>query len=156
MLSEYNVILNEINARDVQRPFDSQIDNLRNVLYSHSGSGSGGYADFILRYAVKHLFEETDIVVEFKSLKNPDFQEAVFQKNGQRLLTFAIVNGFRNIQNLVQKLKRGKCPYDYVEVMACPCGKFHLKYIVIRMIPLDNLFIYYNLIARMSEWRSTN
>ncbi|XP_076164600.1 putative cytosolic Fe-S cluster assembly factor GH10760 isoform X2 [Ptiloglossa arizonensis] len=122
MLSEYNVILNEINARDVQRPFDSQIDNLRNVLYSHSGSGSGGYADFILRYAVKHLFEETDIVVEFKSLKNPDFQEAVFQKNGQRLLTFAIVNGFRNIQNLVQKLKRGKCPYDYVEVMACPCG----------------------------------
>ena len=31
--------------------------------------------------------------------------------------------GFRNIQNIVQKLKRGKCNYDFVEVMACPGGK---------------------------------
>ena len=30
--------------------------------------------------------------------------------------------GFRNIQTLVQKLKRGVCEYDYVEVMACPSG----------------------------------
>ena len=30
--------------------------------------------------------------------------------------------GFRNIQTLVQKLKRGVCAYDYVEVMACPSG----------------------------------
>lgn len=38
------------------------------------------------------------------------------------LLRFAIANGFRNIQNLVQKLKRGKSNYHYVEVMACPSG----------------------------------
>ena len=25
-------------------------------------------------------------------------------------------------QNLVQKLKRGKCAYHFVEVMACPAG----------------------------------
>jgi len=37
-------------------------------------------------------------------------------------LRFAIANGFRNIQNLVQKLKRGRCPYHYVELMACPGG----------------------------------
>ncbi|XP_076235520.1 putative cytosolic Fe-S cluster assembly factor GH10760 [Calliopsis andreniformis] len=122
MLNEHNVILNEINEREIQRPFESQTENLKNDLYSHSGSGSGGYADFILRYAAKNLFDETHVEVEFKNLRNPDFQEAVFQKDGQVLLTFAIVNGFRNIQNLVQKLKRGKCSYDYVEVMACPCG----------------------------------
>ncbi|XP_054011192.1 probable cytosolic Fe-S cluster assembly factor GH10760 [Hylaeus anthracinus] len=122
MLNEHNLVLNEINVREIQKPFGLQVDNMKNELYSHSGSGSGGYADFILRFAAKYLFDETDIVVEFKNLRNPDFQEAVFQKDGQTLLTFAIVNGFRNIQNLVQKLKRGKCPYDYVEVMACPCG----------------------------------
>lgn len=32
------------------------------------------------------------------------------------------MNGFRNIQNLVQRLKRGKSPYHYVEIMACPSG----------------------------------
>ena len=38
------------------------------------------------------------------------------------MLQFAAAYGFRNIQNLVQKLKRKKCPYHYVEVMACPSG----------------------------------
>lgn len=129
MLNEQNIILSEISEKEIQKPFGSQMKDLKNDLYGHSGSGSGGYADFIFRYAVKQLFEETRVTVEFKNLRNPDFQEAVFQKDGQTLLTFAIVNGFRNIQNLVQKLKRGKCTYDYVEVMACPCGKTHLKYI---------------------------
>lgn len=30
--------------------------------------------------------------------------------------------GFRNIQNIVQKLKRGRCNYHFIEVMACPSG----------------------------------
>lgn len=128
MFNEYNVILSEINnEKKIQRIFESKMKYLKNDLYGHSGSGSGGYAEFILRYAAKYLFNETDIIIEFKNLKNPDFQEAIFQKDGQTLLTFAIANGFRNIQNLVQKLKRGKCLYDYVEVMACPCGKFCLQ-----------------------------
>nr|XP_012154057.1 PREDICTED: probable cytosolic Fe-S cluster assembly factor CPIJ010948 isoform X2 [Megachile rotundata]XP_012154059.1 PREDICTED: probable cytosolic Fe-S cluster assembly factor CPIJ010948 isoform X2 [Megachile rotundata] len=122
MLNEYNVTLSEVNEKEVQKPFGVQTENLETNLCSHSGSGSGGYADFIFRYAAKYLFDETDVIVEFKNLRNPDFQEAIFYKNEQPLLKFAIVNGFRNIQNLVQKLKRGKCPYDYVEVMACPCG----------------------------------
>ncbi|XP_076281787.1 putative cytosolic Fe-S cluster assembly factor GJ13047 isoform X1 [Lasioglossum baleicum] len=122
MLNDCNLTLNEIKEGEIKKPFGSEINNMKNDLYGHNGSGSGGYADFIFRYAAKHLFEEDDVHIEFKSLRNPDFQEAVFQKNGNTLLTFAIVNGFRNIQNLVQKLKRHKCPYDYVEVMACPCG----------------------------------
>ena len=34
----------------------------------------------------------------------------------------ALAYGFRNIQNIVQKIKRKKCPYDFVEIMACPSG----------------------------------
>jgi len=37
-------------------------------------------------------------------------------------LRFAKVYGFRNIQSLMLKMKRGKCEYDLVEVMACPSG----------------------------------
>ena len=44
------------------------------------------------------------------------------EKDGVVLLQFALAYGFRNIQNLVQKLKRGKSPSHYVEVMACPSG----------------------------------
>ena len=44
------------------------------------------------------------------------------------MLRFAAAYGFRNIQNLMQKLKRGKCNYHFVEIMACPsgeCGLYH-------------------------------
>jgi iron only hydrogenase large subunit-like protein len=34
----------------------------------------------------------------------------------------ALAYGFRNIQNIVQKIKRGKCQYHFVEIMACPSG----------------------------------
>lgn len=54
--------------------------------------------------------------------RNRDFQEVTLEREGQVLLHFAAAYGFRNIQNLVQKLKRGRCPYHYVEVMACPSG----------------------------------
>ncbi|XP_024615504.1 cytosolic Fe-S cluster assembly factor NARFL isoform X2 [Neophocaena asiaeorientalis asiaeorientalis] len=53
---------------------------------------------------------------------NKDLQEVTLEREGQVLLHFAAAYGFRNIQNLVQKLKRGRCPYHYVEVMACPAG----------------------------------
>lgn len=44
-------------------------------------------------------------------------------KNNGETLNFAVVYGFRNIQNIVQKMKRKRCGYDYIEIMACPSGK---------------------------------
>lgn len=49
-------------------------------------------------------------------------KEATLEVDGVVVLRFAVANGFRNIQNLVQKLKSKRCLYDYVEIMACPSG----------------------------------
>jgi iron only hydrogenase large subunit-like protein len=92
------------------------------ALTRHVGSGSGGYSDHIFRYAAKELFGVDVDEVTYHNLRNPDFREAILEREGKVLLRFAIANGFRNIQNLVQKLKRGKSQYHYVEVMACPSG----------------------------------
>lgn len=93
-------------------------------LWSHETSGSGGYADYIFKQAAKTLFNEDLTNLNYKNLRNPDFREVVLEKDGTTVLRFAIANGFRNIQNLVQKLKKSKssCQYHYVEVMACPSG----------------------------------
>uniref|UniRef100_A0A8C6Y6U4 Cytosolic iron-sulfur assembly component 3 n=1 Tax=Naja naja TaxID=35670 RepID=A0A8C6Y6U4_NAJNA len=88
----------------------------------HSGGGSGGYLEHIFKYAAKELFGIPVTELHYKTLKNKDFQEVTLEKDGQTLLHFALAYGFRNIQNFVQKLKRGKLPYHYVEVMACPSG----------------------------------
>lgn len=73
----------------------------------------------------------------FFNVRNPDFREITLEHDGQVVLKFAIANGFRNIQNLVQKLKRGKAAYDFVEVMACPSGMFYL----FNMLILNHSFI---------------
>lgn len=44
------------------------------------------------------------------------------QVGGQTVLRFAYAYGFRNIQSILAKARRGKCPYQFVEVMACPSG----------------------------------
>ena len=124
MLTQQEKTLQDYETDKIDKPFQSQEEENDKILLGHQGSGSGGYADFIFHYAVKNLFQGTNATLEYKSLRNPDFQEAVYEKDGEVVLRFAIANGFRNIQNLVQKLKRGKSPYDYVEVMACPTGRF--------------------------------
>lgn len=89
---------------------------------SHRGGGSGGYLEHVFRYAARELFGIHVTEVTYRPLRNKDLQEVTLEREGQVLLHFAAAYGFRNIQNLVQKLKRGRCPYHYVEVMACPAG----------------------------------
>lgn len=105
----------------------SELDDVYNSLedgelVSHSGGGSGGYLHHIARYAAKELYGQHLEQLNYKTLKNEDFKEILVEHNGNTVLRFAIAYGFRNIQNLVLKLKRKKCPYDFVEVMACPSG----------------------------------
>jgi len=94
------------------------------VIRSTQGSGSDGSSDHVFRYLAKNLLNKTmgDKLV-YKTLKNNDFKEITLEdENNTTILKFAIANGFRNIQNLVQKMKRKRCDYDFVEVMACPSG----------------------------------
>lgn len=61
--------------------------------------------------------------VHCSSRRNKDFQEVTLERDGEVLLRFAAAYGFRNIQNMVLKLKRGKFPYHFVEVLACAGGE---------------------------------
>ncbi|RZF36591.1 hypothetical protein LSTR_LSTR010702 [Laodelphax striatellus] len=112
--------LAEEEEGELDWPFPGEKSTLH--LTSSLGSGSGGYAHHIFLHAAKELFPDQQASLEFKALRNQDFQEVTLEKDGKVVLRFGIANGFRNIQNLVQKLKRNKCSYDYVEIMACPSG----------------------------------
>jgi len=91
-------------------------------LYGVQG-GSGGYAETILRHAAKTLFgKEITGHLDFKIIKNSDFREVCLEVEGETVLKFALCYGFRNLQNIVRKIKIGKCDYNFIEVMACPSG----------------------------------
>lgn len=78
---------------------------------------------YLLFKIIATTYKYKCVYLYFLSFRNPDFREVSLDVEGKTVLKFAIANGFRNIQNLVQKLKRGKVQYHFVEVMACPSGK---------------------------------
>ncbi|NWI33667.1 NARFL factor, partial [Sula dactylatra] len=119
LLEQEGVSLSDVDPAPLDTMFGGATDE---ELTSHAGGGSGGYLEHIYKYAAQELFGIQVDTIQYKPLKNKDFQEVTLEKDGVVLLQFALAYGFRNIQNLVQKLKRGKSPYHYVEVMACPSG----------------------------------
>ncbi|KAJ3673267.1 hypothetical protein LUZ60_006641 [Juncus effusus] len=107
-----------------EAPLDRMLTNMdeKGNLYGVSG-GSGGYAETVFKHAAKILFgKEIQGQVDFKTLRNSDFREAVLEVEGKQVLKFALCYGFRNLRNIVTKIKSGKCDYHFVEVMACPSG----------------------------------
>lgn len=102
------------------------LERLEHV-YTHSGGGSGGYLEYVLLHAARELFsrELTSEQIVYKTLRNQDFKEVYLEIDGQVKLRFCLAYGFRNIQNIVQKIKKNTCPYDFVEIMACPAGNIN-------------------------------
>ncbi|KAK9831627.1 hypothetical protein WJX74_003237 [Apatococcus lobatus] len=83
---------------------------------------AGGYFEHAFRTAAWELFRVRLPVgpLSMRRLRNDDFREVVLKAQGRTLLRFAAAYGFRNIQTLVRKIKRGGCEYDFIEIMACP------------------------------------
>ncbi|RQM23168.1 hypothetical protein B5M09_010681 [Aphanomyces astaci] len=85
--------------------------------------GSGGYLEHIFRYAAKELFNvDCPDDLPYVMGRNADFKEVSLNVGGVEVLRFALAYGFRNIQTVLMKVKRHKCPYHFVEIMACPGG----------------------------------
>jgi iron only hydrogenase large subunit-like protein len=90
---------------------------------------SDGYLETIARVASKEIFSH-DLPVETTTLasvpgKNVDFREFTVSSptNPDDKLVFVRAYGYRNIQTVVNRLKRGnKSKWNYVEIMACPSG----------------------------------
>lgn len=76
-----------------------------------------------LRFRVRTVqFYKALLFFPSHSFRNRDFQEVTLERDGETLLQFAAVYGFRNIQTLVHRMKKGRVPYQLVEVLSCPGG----------------------------------
>ncbi|GLU20594.1 hypothetical protein SLE2022_367850 [Rubroshorea leprosula] len=106
-----------------ESPLDKILTNVsEGHLYGVPGS-SGGYAATIFQYAAKVLFgREIKGPLDYRIIRNADFRELTLEVEAKVVLKFALCYGFQNLQNIVRKVKMGKCDYHFVEVMACPSG----------------------------------
>ncbi|XP_019398249.1 PREDICTED: nuclear prelamin A recognition factor isoform X1 [Crocodylus porosus] len=119
IMEQKNISLTDVTEVAV----DSLFGDIKEVdIVRHDGKRSDGYLEHIFKYAAKELFDMDVNEITYKALKNKDFQEVTLEKDGETVLRFAAAYGFRNIQNMVLKLKKGKFLYHFVEVLACPGG----------------------------------
>lgn len=114
-----------------RRPLDTLVDDEIMVpLKSHIGNESGGYAENLLANeicsALKCDLQDVLDNIDYVYGKNNDFIELSLKNSlglsDSQIPKIAIINGFRNIQTIIQRLKRKMISYDYIEVMACPSG----------------------------------
>ena len=98
------------------------ISSREDALVAHGGSSAGGYLQYVLHYAARHLFGLADFHITARALRNADLTEYALCHGSRVYMTAAAAYGFRNIQNVVRRLKAKKkaIAYSFVEVMACP------------------------------------
>ncbi|CAH2292124.1 nuclear prelamin A recognition factor [Pelobates cultripes] len=118
IMEQRNFSIKEVEASPLENVFAGNTCEF----VRHEGIGSDGYLAHIFRHAAKELFDMDVKEITYKTLKNKDFQEVCLEKDGETVLRFAAAYGFRNIQNMVLKLRKGKFHYHFVEVLACPGG----------------------------------
>ena len=102
-----------------EAPYDALFGDL--VDPHGDGQGSGAQAADLFRWVARKKFGVVVEEVPFKAGRNVDVREAVLEVEGKQVMKVCVANGFRNIQNVVRKLK-GAGGWDFVEVMACPSG----------------------------------
>ncbi len=105
-----------INNKEIE--YTINISNSCNFLTKINLS-SNGYSEYILQRII-YDNKLTDYEIKRNTLKNSDFKEITLLINGTEKYKFALVYGFRNIQNLLRK--KDNIKYDYIEIMACPGG----------------------------------
>lgn len=114
----------KVSAEDLDSvPLDQVLGEAGDeALVRHDGRGSEGFLEHVFKHAAKELFSLDVQEITYKTLRNRDFQEVTLERDGETLLQFAAVYGFRNIQTLVHRMRKGRVPYHLVEVLSCPGG----------------------------------
>jgi len=119
LMNDQNIDFESLPEAPLNPKFHN-LDEFGHLCGMHGGT-SGGYLEFIYRYAAKMIWNIDIDSVQLNTIRN-DFYEVSLERNGKVLLKFARANGFRSIQNIVKRIKENKCEYDFIEIMACPGG----------------------------------
>lgn len=140
LLSDRGLSFDQISEANVDAPSLMHWPSEGEDWLSNEGNSSGGYMDYVMSNLISE--QKAECIIEQFSGKNSDIAEfhVKNKSTGEVVARLAYVYGFRNIQNLVRKLKTGKkgkvmsrktasvtagtdpTLWNYAEVQACPGG----------------------------------
>jgi NADH-quinone oxidoreductase subunit G len=83
---------------------------------------TGGVTEAALRYAAEKVTGEKLQDVRFLDVRGMEgIREASVTLNDIKVKV-AVVHGLANARKVAEKIEKGECDYDFIEVMACPGG----------------------------------
>lgn len=83
---------------------------------------TGGVTEAVLRRLVNSNSVEDLKEISFMGIRGEEGIKEATVKLGEREVKIAVVNGLRNAETVIQRIKSGEVYYDFVEVMACKRG----------------------------------
>lgn len=92
-----------------------------------SGAGaifgtSGGVMEAALRTAYETITKQKLPTIDFKQVRAlSGVKKATIDIAGNKI-NVAVVSGLENVKNILEDVRAGKSPYQFVEVMSCPGG----------------------------------
>lgn len=103
---------------------DSEFDPALGI---SSGSGlifatSGGVTEAAIRTAHFYLTGESFPKLEFAEVRGIKWIKEAQVNLAGKDIKIAVAHGLENARKIVEKALKEKCPYDFVEIMACPGG----------------------------------
>ncbi|MBQ9536915.1 MAG: iron hydrogenase [Desulfovibrionaceae bacterium] len=108
--------------------FNKLPDGKRDSLMGESTGGAtifgvtGGVMEAALRYAYQAVTGKRPEDWDFKQVRGlKGFKEFTLTLNGTQL-RFAVVHGARRFAKVLEEVRAGKSPYQFIEFMACPGG----------------------------------
>ena len=109
---------------DISKMDDDKFDN---PLGESTGAGvifgaTGGVMEAALRTAYEYVTGNSVTDLEFNQIRGlPGIKEGKIVMNGATY-HFAVAHGLANARVVMEQMKRGKCKYQFIEIMACPGG----------------------------------
>lgn len=83
---------------------------------------TGGVTEAVLRRLVNSNRVEDLKEISFMGIRGEEGIKEATVKLGEREVKIVVVNGLRNAETVIQRIKSGEVYYDFVEVMACKRG----------------------------------
>ena len=92
-----------------------------------SGAGAifgttGGVMEAALRTVYEKATGKTLPSIDFLAVRGMDGIKEAIVDLGERKVRVAVAHTLKNAKHIMDELKAGKSPYDFIEVMACPGG----------------------------------
>ncbi|MBQ3561072.1 MAG: iron hydrogenase small subunit [Oscillospiraceae bacterium] len=97
------------------------------IMGEASGAGvifgvTGGVMEAALRTVYHVLTGKEHGAIAFTSVRGFDgIKESQIEINGQ-ILRFAVAHGMKNAKVLMEQIRKGESPYQFIEIMGCPGG----------------------------------